>query len=346
MANERMERMVQCCISLLILLFCFHVGCKTSSRVVEEAQDLSGCADCIRRVPSVKKLEIVEVSERGEHEEPVEEDPGQMEEGDEDEHQTNEIEEVIDLDHPEDDYQEVYARHENSDIGYSGVLKWHVVEYQEAITRGIRETTFRNREVTAAHCHFSAAPNKDTPIFAMLVRHTGERGDSFYLGREGMAISRVNTAPLARGKTGRVHLVKSAMYCVYREDQNEVGALIFQFSEGSQRREEGPYALVRVEASAERRETGRMMTVQDAQQDTRVVPASEVQVPVYEYVPAQSRVIGVFPTLAEALVAGEEVIPRGRFHLRAENMYPFMKWQSYFGVEEPEFCPAGVECRE
>ncbi len=359
MANERMERVVQCCISLLLVLFFFPFGCSTTTGTAGNSPDLSDCSDCIQRVSRVHKTEVSQNS-GVQSDEPADigkENLQEGEESEENEHQTNEREEVIDLDHPEDNYHEVYASADGigggpdsdmeaasvTDSEYKGVLRWHAIEFQEAITRGIRDTTFRNREVSAAHCHFSVTPNKDTPIFAMLVRHTEKHGDAFYLGREGMAISRINTAPLATTKMKQVRLVKSTMYCVYREDQNEVGALIFEYRDGGR---EPQFALIRVDASSQRQPTDRTMLVEEVQRDTRVVAASEVKVHVYEYVAAQSRAMGVFSTFEQALAEGEKVIPRGRFRLRVENTYPFMKWQSYFGAEEAEFCPAGIECRK
>lgn len=359
MANERMERLVQCCISLLLILFFVPSGCSTGAGTHGNSPDLSDCSDCIQRVSRLHQTEFSEnTGANGEG--PVEqgpENPPQGEGEEEDDHQSQEREEVIDLDHPEDNYHDVYASAEGigggpedeseavsvSDSEYTGVLRWHVIDFQDVITRGIRDTTFRNREVSAAHCHFSTKPNKDTPIFAMLVRHTKQHGDAFYLGREGMAISRINMSSLASGKRGQIELVKSKMYCVYREDQNEAGALIFEIRDG---RGESSYALIRVEASTQRQPTDRTMLVEDVQYDTRVVAASEVQVKVFEYVAAQSHAVGVFQTFEQALAEGENVIPRGRFRLRVENTYPFMKWQSYLGAQEPEFCPAGVECRE
>lgn len=360
MANERMERVVQCCISLLLMLFFFPSGCSTAGGNAGGASDLSDCSDCIQRISRIHKAELSEntgvqgdePSDRGQ------ENSQDGEEGESNEPQTHEREEVIDLDHPEDNYHEVYASAEGigggpeseteeeisvSDSEYQGVLRWHALEFQEAITRGIRDAAFRNRDVSAAHCHFSVAPNKDTPIFAMLVRHTDKHGDAFYLGREGMEISRINMAALATTKKRQIRLVKSTMYCVYREDQNEVGALIFEYRDGGR---EPQFALIRVDASSQRKPTDRTMLVEEVKRDTRVVAASEVQVQVYEYVAAQSHVIGAFSTFEQALAEGEKVIPRGRFRLRTENTYPFMKWQSYFGAEEAEFCPAGVECRE
>ncbi|MBA2660783.1 MAG: hypothetical protein H0U74_00685 [Bradymonadaceae bacterium] len=230
--------------------------------------------------------------------------------------------------------------------GYEGSLRWHVIDYDQAKTEKIREASFRNREVSAAHCHFSAAPNKDTPIFALLVRHTQQRGDVFYLGREGMAISRVSTVPLTDRASSPIHLVKSRMYCVYREDQNEVGALIFQFRYVDANDVTPRYALVWVEAPNERQPTDRTMMVSDASQDVRAGTVEEIKVRVYEYVAAQSRVIGAYDTLAEALDRAEQEIPRGRFRLRVENTYPHMSWQSYLGVDEPEFCPAATTCQE
>ncbi len=360
MANERVERVVQCCISLLLMLFFFPVGCSTTSGKASNSPELSDCSDCIQRVSRVHKAAALAQNTRvpgAEPAEPGEENLTNDKDGDANEPQTNEREEVIDLDHPEDNYHEVYASAEGvgggpeseaepvsvPDSEYSGALRWHAIAFQEAITRGIRDETFRNRDVSAAHCHFSVTPNKDTLVFAMLVRHTTKHGDVFYLGREGMAISRINTRPLVTNRKGRIELVISTMYCVYREDQNEAGALIFEFRDGGR---EPQFALVRVDASPQRQPTNRTMLVEEIKRDTRVSAASEVQVQVYEYVAAQSRVMGVFPSFEQALAEGEKVIPRGRFRLRVENTYPFMKWQSYFGVEDAEFCPSGVECRE
>ncbi|MFU8804834.1 MAG: hypothetical protein ACNA8W_13550 [Bradymonadaceae bacterium] len=235
---------------------------------------------------------------------------------------------------------------DEEDGGYVGPLSWHVTPFDEVVTTDIEDRTLRNRDVSGAHCYFAAKPNKDTPIFALFVRHTAHRGDVLYLGRHNMPLTRLDTVPLTDRRSSPIAVDLSELYCLYRDDQNEAGVIVFGFRYVDRPDDEIKYAAAWVEAPNARQPTDRTMTVPDPSFSTRIVGNPTVLVRVEEYLPPETRIIGSYADRTEAKYAAEPHIPRGRFRLRPENTYPYMTWQTYLGGKDDEFCPVNTECRE
>lgn len=228
---------------------------------------------------------------------------------------------------------------------YQGPLSWHVTSFDAVATDGIDDAMFKGREVSGAHCYFAARPNKDTPIFALLVRHL-RHGDLLYLGRHHMATTRLDTVPLTdRGKSP-ITVDLTSLHCLFREDQNEAGAIIFGYRYVDSPDSAPKYALAWIELPNAREVTQQVLSVPDPSFSKRVTGTPTINVRAERYVRPNSKIIGFFDDLDEAIAAAEREIPRGRFRLRPENTYPYMTWQSYLGGKPNEFCPAQTECRD
>lgn len=231
------------------------------------------------------------------------------------------------------------------EAGYQGPLSWHVTSFDEVATEDIDDPMFKGRSMSGAHCYFAARPNKDTPIFALLVRHM-RHGDLLYLGRHNMATTRVDTVPLTdRGKSP-ITVDLTSLHCLFREDQNEAGAIIFGYRYVDAPEDELKYALAWVEVPNAREATQQVLTVPDPSFGKAITGTPTINVRAERYVRPDSKIIGSFEDIDEAIAAAEGEIPRGRFRLRPENSYPYMTWQSYLGGKPNEFCPAQTECRE
>jgi hypothetical protein len=229
---------------------------------------------------------------------------------------------------------------------YTGPLSWHINDFDEVVTDKLSDRRFRNKSVSAAHCYFADAPNKDTPIFALIIRHTQHRGDVLYLGRHNMVISRLDTVPLTDRRRSPLKLELDPLHCLYRDDQHELGALIFSFRYVDRPEQTPKFAAVMVEMPNVREPTDEILTVPDPKAGRSITHTPTIEVRAERYVSPEGRILGVFDDFEAALAAVEASLPSGRFRLRPENVYPYMSWQSYLDGSSAEFCPANTECRE
>ncbi len=228
---------------------------------------------------------------------------------------------------------------------YDGALNWHLIEYDEVVTEGVEDRAFRNREVSGAHCFFARQPNRHTSIFALLVVHHPDRGDLLYIGGPDHNENRLDTVPLTDHHKSPLRVHREHIYCAFRDDQNDVGALIVPFEyEDVEAPSNGPhFAVFHIVTSTQKRPTGKTQTIERSR--TRGGHAEKVQVPVLKYGDPVVELLGSYTSLYDAVAAAEESIPKGRFRLRRDFIYPRMPYLSYLDGKAEEFCPVHTECR-
>lgn len=207
------------------------------------------------------------------------------------------------------------------DAGNISDLRWHLVRYNRPLIYDFeraRFPVFQEEFAFGSHCFFATDHNRDTPILITLVHPAPDESHRFFLMAFNMELFELDLSEAHR-EGERLELEPTAFQCVFRPDQNEVGAVLYRVrSVDESGRSMGSSLIVfRVEYSRRSNED-----------DDKIV---------------ESRFLGRFPTAEEALDTIAEQIPRGAFQVTDDNRHDGSMWGSYFGGSQ-DFCPIGVEC--
>lgn len=228
---------------------------------------------------------------------------------------------------------------------YDGELNWHLVDFEGVKTDGVEYRTFRGRTASGAHCFFARKPNRHTSIFAVLVLHHRDRGDVLYFGGPHQQLTRIDTVPITDHHPSRLQVADEPMRCVFRHDQNRMGAIVvpFEYADVGPPANGPHYAVFTITVDTEKKDTGETKTVRRTT-GLRGDEVVELDVPIRRYLRPRIETVGSYTTVYDALRAAEEEIVAGDFRLRPEFVYPRMPWQSYLDSGEEEFCPNNVDC--
>ncbi len=219
---------------------------------------------------------------------------------------------------------------------YDGPLDWHLTDFEPIDPSTVTDTHITAHPHSGAHCFFARVPNRKTSQLSLVLseRPGGHRG---FIGGPKQPTTPIDEGPLARGATVATD---QGSRCLFRHDQNDMGALLVAIDTPDSRR----YALYTVLVVGDPRPTGHTHRVTRSAGINDGPRTLDVDIPARLRQPPEITFVDSFDTAYDALRAAEEAIIPGRFRLRPALTYPAMPKQPHLHGGPETYCPTDVRC--